>query len=265
MMLAASGVSKSYGAQVVLADVDLVVPPRARIGLVGPNGTGKSTLLRLLAGVDVPDRGAIRRTAAVAVGFLPQERDPLPGETLHAYLARRAGVAEPEEEMDTLAARLIDEPEQAQAYNEALDAFLARGGGDLEQRAQQVLAELGLAVGLEHPLTALSGGEAARAALASILLSRFDVLLLDEPTNDLDVDTLRALEESLLKYSGCVVVISHDRWFLNRIATHMLAFEGDSQVVWFEGNYQDYEADRKRRLGADADQPHRIKYKPLTR
>jgi ATPase subunit of ABC transporter with duplicated ATPase domains len=248
MMLAASGVSKSYGAQVVLADVDLVVPPRARIGLVGPNGTGKSTLLRLLAGVDVPDRGAIRRTAAVAVGFLPQERDPLPGETLHAYLARRAGVAEPEEEMDTLAARLIDEPEQAQAYNEALDAFLARGGGDLEQRAQQVLAELGLAVGLEHPLTALSGGEAARAALASILLSRFDVLLLDEPTNDLDFAGLSRLESFLQAYEGAVVIVSHDRAFLDRTVSKVVELdEWEHGATEYSGGWREYEAERARR------------------
>src|SRR6184192_131428 len=133
--LVAAGVSKSHGAEIVLAGVDLVVPPRARIGLVGPNGAGKSTLLRLLAGVDVPDTGTVR--AVGAVGYLPQERDPLVGETLRAYLARRAGIAEPEGRMDALAARLADEPEQAHAYSDALDAFLARGGGDLEARAQQ--------------------------------------------------------------------------------------------------------------------------------
>ncbi len=165
-MLAATGVSKSHGAQVVFAEVDLVVPPRARIGLVGPNGAGKSTLLRLLAGVEEPDCGEIRRTPALAVGFLPQERDPLPGDTLLAYLARRTGVAEPERRMDELAARLSREPELTQAYTDALQAFLARGGGDLEARAQQTLAELGLEAELERPLAALSGGEAARVALA---------------------------------------------------------------------------------------------------
>src|SRR5947208_2430052 len=192
--LVAAGVSKSYGAEVVLADVDLVVPPHARIGLVGPNGAGKSTLLGLLAGLDAPDRGTIRRSPpTLAVGHLPQERDPLPDETLLAYLARRTGVAEPARRMDELAARLATQPHLTAAYHEALDAFLARGGGDLEARAAATLAELGLAAPLEWPLARLSGGEAARVALASILLSRFDVLLLDEPTNDLDFPGLARL------------------------------------------------------------------------
>src|SRR5205085_10312336 len=182
-VLAATGVSKSHGAQVVLADVDFVVQPRARIGLVGPNGAGKSTLLRLLAGVEQPDRGTIRTTPGLAVGFLPQERDPLPGETLRGYLARRTGIAESERQVDELAARLAAEPEQAAAYAEALEVLLARGGGDLETRALETLVELGLTVDLEHPLTTLSGGGAARVALAAIMLSRVDVLLLDEPTN----------------------------------------------------------------------------------
>jgi ATPase subunit of ABC transporter with duplicated ATPase domains len=248
MMLAASGVSKSYGAKVVLAGVDLVVPPRARVGLVGPNGAGKSTLLRLLAGLDLPDRGAVRKTAALAVGFLPQERDPLPGETLHAYLARRAGVAEPEEKMDALAARLAGEPEQAQAYNEALDAFLARGGGDLELRAKQVLAELGLEAGFEHPLAALSGGEAARAALASILLSRFDVLLLDEPTNDLDFVGLARLESFLEGYEGALVIVSHDRALLDRTVTKVVELdEWTHGAIEYSGGWSEYEAERARR------------------
>src|SRR4051794_35435904 len=158
--LAAAGVSKSHGAQVVLAGVDLVVPPHARIGLVGPNGAGKSTLLRLLAGLETPDRGTIRRDG-LAVGHLPQERDPLEGETLYHYLARRTGVGDAEREMDGYAALLGAEPELAAAYGDALETFLARGGGDLEVRARATLADLGLALPLERELTGLSGGEAA--------------------------------------------------------------------------------------------------------
>ena len=196
--LAAAGVTKSHGAQAVLADVDVVVPPGSRIGLVGPNGTGKSTLLRLLAGLEAPDRGVVRRLpASLAVGHLPQERDPLPGETLLGYLARRTGVAVAAARMDGLAEQLASEPELAVEYHEALDAFLARGGADLEARAEATMAELGFAADLGRPLTALSGGEAARAALAAILLSRFDVLLLDEPTNDLDFAGLAQLESFL--------------------------------------------------------------------
>jgi ATPase subunit of ABC transporter with duplicated ATPase domains len=247
-MLAATGVSKSYGAEVVLADVDLVVQPRARIGLVGPNGTGKSTLLRLLAGVDTPDRGTIRKAATLAVGFLPQEPDPLPGESLLAYLARRAGVAEPERAMDALAERLTNEPEQTDAYSEALDTFLARGGGDLEPRAEQVLADLGLEVGLDRPLTALSGGEAARAALASILLSRFDVLLLDEPTNDLDFAGLARLEAFLQAYDGAAVIVSHDRAFLDRTVTKVVELdEWTHGATEYPGGWSEYEAERARR------------------
>jgi ATPase subunit of ABC transporter with duplicated ATPase domains len=247
-MLAAVNVTMSHGAQVVLSGVDLVVPPRARIGLVGPNGAGKSTLLRLLAGVDPPDRGAVRKTGTIAVGFLPQERDPLPGETLRAYLARRAGVAGPERQMDALAARLADEPEQAHAYTEALDAFLARGGGDLEARAHQVLAELDLEAGLERRLSALSGGEAARAALASILLSRFDVLLLDEPTNDLDFAGLARLESFLQTYDGAIVVVSHDRAFLDRTVTKVVELdEWTHGATEYSGGWSEYEAERGRR------------------
>ncbi len=247
-MLAAVGVSKSHGAEVVLAAVDLVVPAHARIGLVGPNGAGKSTLLRLLAGIDVPERGTIRRTGAVSVGFLPQERDPLPGETLRAYLARRTGVAEPEGSMDALAARLANEPEQTHAYSEALDEFLARGGGDLEIRAQQVLDELGLAADLGRPLTALSGGEAARAALASILLSRFDILLLDEPTNDLDFAGLARLESFLAAYDGAAVIVSHDRAFLDRTVTKVVELdEWTHGATEYTGGWSEYEAERARR------------------
>src|SRR5205085_2646331 len=154
---------------------------------------------------------------------LPQERDPQPGETLRAYLARRTGVAEPESRMDELAARLHDEPERAEEYHAALEAFLARGGGDLDARAQQVLADVGLGVALDRPLDALSGGESARAALASILLSRFDVLLLDEPTNDLDFDGLDRLERFVAGARAAIVVVSHDRAFLDRTVSRVVA------------------------------------------
>jgi ATPase subunit of ABC transporter with duplicated ATPase domains len=247
-MLAALGVSKSHGAQVLLDGVDLVVPPHARIGLVGPNGAGKSTLLRLLAGVEQPDRGTIRAPPGLAVGFLPQERDPLPGETLRAYLARRTGIAEHERDVDELATRLAGEPEQALAYSEALEEFLARGGGDLEARAQQVLAELGLTVDLERPLTALSGGEAARVALASIVLSRADVLLLDEPTNDLDFAGLARLERFLGSFEGAAVIVSHDRAFLDRTVTKVLELDVWSHgATEYAGGWSEYEAERARR------------------
>jgi ATPase subunit of ABC transporter with duplicated ATPase domains len=247
-VLAATGVSKSHGAQVVLANVDLVVPPHARIGLVGPNGTGKSTLLGLLAGADDPDRGTIRATPGLAVGLLPQERDPLPGETLRGYLARRTGVAEPERRMDELAARLTGEPQLTPAYTEALDAFLVRGGGDLEARALQTLAELGLDAELERPFTALSGGEGARAALGSILLSRFDVLLLDEPTNDLDFTGLARLEEFLRAYDGAAVIVSHDRAFLDRTVTRVVELdEWTHGATEYAGGWTEYEAERARR------------------
>ena len=247
--LAAAGIIKSHGAHVVLHGVDLVVPPGSRIGLVGPNGAGKSTLLRLLAGEEEPDRGTVRRNPPVlAVGHLPQERDPLPDETLLAYLARRTGVAAAAERMDELAARLAAEPQLAGDYHDALDAFLARGGGDLESRAAATLAELGLAVELGRPLENLSGGESARAALASILLSRFDVLLLDEPTNDLDFAGLARLESFVRTFDGSIVVVSHDRAFLDRTVRRIVELD-----VWtrgardYAGGWSEYEAERERR------------------
>jgi ATPase subunit of ABC transporter with duplicated ATPase domains len=247
--LVAAGVSKSYGAQVVLAGVDVVVPPAARIGLVGPNGVGKSTLLRLLAGTEEADRGAVRRTPPrLAVGHLPQERDLRAGETLHAYLERRTGVAEAAVRLDGLAVRLAAEPELAAEHAEALDVFLARGGGDLDARAGATLAGLGLDVSLDRTLEGLSGGEAARAALASILLSRFDVLLLDEPTNDLDFAGLARLDAFLASFPGSLVVVSHDRAFLDRTVTRIVELdEWTHGAREFAGGWSDFEAERARR------------------
>ena len=185
--LAAASITKHHAAQLVLSDVTLVVPPGSRIGLVGPNGAGKSTFLRILAGLEEPDVGTVRRLPAeLAVGYLPQESDTDPAESLGAYLGRRTGVAAAAAEMDELARRLEREPKLAERHAAALDRFLLLGGGDLDARAGTVCAEVGLSAPLDAPLGALSGGEAARAQLAAVLLARFDVFLLDEPTNDLD-------------------------------------------------------------------------------
>ena len=217
-MLAATGVSKSHGAHVVLADVDLVVPPGARIGLVGANGAGKSTLLRLLAGLDEPDRGSVRRAPGVSVGFLPQERDVRPGEPLVDYLSRRVGT-------------------------------------DIRSRLPRVARELGLDAALDRPVDDLSGGEAARAALAALLLANVDVLLLDEPTNDLDFEGLDRLERHLASFDGAVVVVSHDRAFLDRTVTRIVELD-----VWtngataYTGGWSEYEADRARRRARHYDE-----------
>jgi ATPase subunit of ABC transporter with duplicated ATPase domains len=241
-LLAATGVSKLHGAEVVLAGVDLVVPPRARIGVVGPNGVGKSTLLRVLAGLEEPDGGTVGSTGAV--GYVPQERDARAGETVRAYLARRTGVGAAEARMDALAARLGAEPELAAEYTDALDAFLARGGEDFEARAEAVLPDLPL----EREVASLSGGEAARAALASILVSRFDVILLDEPTNDLDFAGLERLESFLAEFDGGVVVISHDRAFLDRVVTRIVELdEWTHGATEYAGGWSEYEAERRRR------------------
>jgi ATPase subunit of ABC transporter with duplicated ATPase domains len=241
-LLAVAGVSKFHGANVVLADVDVVVPPGARVGLVGPNGVGKSTLLRLLAGLEQPDAGSVSATGAV--GYVPQERDTRDGETVRAYLARRAGVGAAESRMDALAARLGGEPELAADYADALEEFLARGGEDFDVRAAGALPE----VPLDREVATLSGGEAARAALASILLSRFDVLLLDEPTNDLDFDGLAELERFLREFGGAAVVVSHDRAFLDRVVTRVVELdEWTHGATEYAGGWTEYEAERARR------------------
>jgi len=225
---------KGYGDNLLIDNLDFTLPRGGIVGVIGPNGAGKTTLFRMIMGVEQPDAGTLRIGETVRVGHVDQSRDALDANKT-VFEEITGGQDEIELGKRKVASR---------AY---VSWFNFKGG------AQQ------------RKVGTLSGGERNRVHLAKLLKQGSNLLLLDEPTNDLDVDTLRSLEEALLGFAGCAVVISHDRWFLDRIATHMLAFEGDSQVVWFEGNYQDYEADRHRRLGAEADQPHRIKYRKLTR
>jgi energy-dependent translational throttle protein EttA len=234
VVVEARGVRKAYGDLLLMDDVEFTLPKGGIVGVIGPNGAGKTTLFRMITGQEKPDGGALRLGETVKVGYVDQSRDAL-GADRTVWEEISGGRDEIELGKRTVASR---------AY---VSWFNFKG------RDQQ------------RKVGSLSGGERNRVHLAKLLKGGANLLLLDEPTNDLDVDTLRALEEALLSFAGCAVVISHDRWFLDRIATHMLAFEGDSKVVWFQGNYQDYEADRHRRLGAEADQPHRIKYRKLTR
>jgi energy-dependent translational throttle protein EttA len=234
IVVEARGLKKAYGDTVLFDDLTFTLPRGGIVGVIGPNGAGKTTTFKLITGQEKPDAGTIRLGETVQVGYVDQSRDALdPNKSVFDEIT--GGVDELEMGKKKVASR---------AY---VSWFNFKGG-------QQ-----------QRKVGSLSGGERNRVHLAKLLRKGSNLLLLDEPTNDLDVDTLRALEEALLNYAGCAVVISHDRWFLDRIATHILAFEGDSETVWFEGNYQDYEADRKRRLGAQADQPHRIKYRKLTR
>ncbi len=234
LVIEVDAVNKAFGDQLLIEDLAFKVPPGAIVGVIGANGAGKTTLIRMINGLEAPDAGSIRLGDTVALGYVDQSRDALDGaKTVWEE------ISEGLDEVDLGSRRM-----QSRAY---VSQFNFRGP-DQQKKVGQ-----------------LSGGERNRVHLAKVLKSGANVILLDEPTNDLDVDTLRALEDALLDFPGCAFVISHDRWFLDRIATHIIAFEGDSQVVWFEGNYGDYEADRKRRLGADAEQPHRIKYRPLTR
>jgi len=234
IVVEARGVRKGYGDLLLMDDVTFTLPRGGIVGVIGPNGAGKTTLFRMITGQEQPDGGMLRLGETVQIGYVDQSRDALAADK-SVWEEISGGHDEVELGKRTVASR---------AY---VSWFNFKG------RDQQ------------RKVGALSGGERNRVHLAKLLKRGANLLLLDEPTNDLDVDTLRALEEALLSFAGCAVVISHDRWFLDRIATHMLAFEGDSKVVWFEGNYQDYEADRHRRLGAEADQPHRIKYRKLTR
>jgi len=231
--IVATNVTKEYGATVVLGGMSLTVPPGARIGVTGPNGSGKSTLLRILAGVDEPTAGTVTRSGTVA--YLPQEPERRAGETLLDFLARRTGVADAEREMES----------GGPGYHDALERFLALGGADLEARARKVCKRLGIRVPLDAALPTLSGGEAARVSLAALLLSRFDVLCLDEPTNDLDFDGLERLERFVQRYDGSIVVVSHDRAFLDRTITRVVAFDAETRKVSeFAGTYGEFERER---------------------
>jgi ATPase subunit of ABC transporter with duplicated ATPase domains len=252
--LAARSLTKHHGDQVVLDGVSLVVSPGARIGVVGPNGSGKSTLLRLLAGLDAPDRGRVERLPVLTVGYLPQEPDVRPDETLLAYLARRTGVAPAAARLDELAARLGAEPELAAEHADALARFLALGGDDLDARARTVAADVGLdSDRLRVPLGTFSGGQAARATLAAILLTRFDVLLLDEPTNDLDFAGLALLERFLATTHSAVVLVSHDRELLDRVSTSVLELRADGGAREYPGGYADFERVRERERRGEYD------------
>ncbi len=234
IVVEARNLRKGYGDRLLIDDLSFTLPRGGIVGVIGPNGAGKTTLFRMITGQEAPDAGTLRLGETVQLGYVDQNRDALdPDKT--AWEEISGGEDELVVGKRTVASR-------------AYASWFNFKGRDQQRR-----------------VGTLSGGERNRVHLAKLLKTGSNLLLLDEPTNDLDVDTLRSLEDALLAFAGCAVVISHDRWFLDRIATHMLAFEGDSKVVWFEGNYQDYEADRKRRLGAEADRPHRIKYRKLIR
>jgi energy-dependent translational throttle protein EttA len=234
VVVEARNLRKGYGDNLLIENLNFTLPRGGIVGVIGPNGAGKTTLFRMITGQEKPDAGTLKLGDTVQIGYVDQSREAL-------------------------------------AANKTVWEEISGGHDEVELGKRKVASRAYVSwfnfkgATQQRKVGTLSGGERNRVHLAKLLKRGSNLLLLDEPTNDLDVDTLRALEEALLNFAGCAVLISHDRWFLDRIATHMLAFEGDSQVVWFEGNYQDYEADRKRRLGAAADQPHRIKYRKLTR
>ncbi|MFE4857012.1 ABC-F family ATP-binding cassette domain-containing protein [Streptomyces sp. NPDC056670] len=245
--LVAKDLAAGHGDRTLFAGLDLVVAPGDVIGLVGPNGAGKSSLLRLLAGLDTPEQGELRLSPpGASVGHLPQEPDRRPGETVRAFLARRTGVAAAQETMDTATQALVDgAPGADDAYADSLERWLALGGADLDERAEEVAASLGLTTGLDQPMTALSGGQAARAGLASLLLSRYDVFLLDEPTNDLDLDGLERLEAFVKGLRAGTVVVSHDREFLARTVTKVLELDlAQQQINLYGGGYEAYLEER---------------------
>ena len=250
MRVRLAGVVKGYGAQKVLDQVTLTVGLHARIGLVGPNGVGKSTLLRIVAGLEEPDGGTVSRAPEhLTAGYLPQVRGAEENESLLDVLARRTGVSAAERELQTTAAALARGESAETRYDLALERYLSLGAGGFEARAQAMCAELGLTVELTRPAAGLSGGETARAALASILLSRFDLLLLDEPTNDLDFDGLERLERFVRHYDGAIVLVSHDREFLDRTVTRILVFDAETRKASeFAGTYEAYERERAREL-----------------
>ncbi|MDO8288835.1 MAG: energy-dependent translational throttle protein EttA [Parvibaculum sp.] len=234
VVVEAVGLSKAFGDRLLIEGLSFQLPPGGIVGIIGPNGAGKTTLFRMLTGLDTPDEGTLKVGDTVVMGYVDQSRDDLvPTKTVWEEISGGTDIIE-----------LGKTTMPSRAY---VGAFNFKGS-DQQKKVGQ-----------------LSGGERNRVHLAKMLKSGANLLLLDEPTNDLDVDTLRALEDALVAFAGCAIVISHDRWFLDRIATHILAFEGDSHVEWFEGNYQEYEADRKKRLGAAAEIPHRIKYKRFSR
>jgi ATP-binding cassette ChvD family protein len=234
LVVEAEGLTKAYGDRLLIENLNFKLPPGGIVGVIGPNGAGKTTLFRMLTGQEKPDAGTLRVGDTVHMGYVDQSRDTLDAKkTVWEEISGGVDVLE-------LGKRTMPSRAYVGAFNFK--------GGDQQKKVGQ-----------------LSGGERNRVHLAKMLKSGANLLLLDEPTNDLDVETLRALEAALEDFAGCAMIISHDRWFLDRIATHMLAFEGDSHVEWFEGNFQDYEADKKRRLGIDADRPHRIKYKRFSR
>jgi ATPase subunit of ABC transporter with duplicated ATPase domains len=246
MRVQLAGVGKHYGAQVILDQVTLTIGPKARIGLVGPNGVGKTTLLRIVAGHEHPDTGTvIRAPERLTIGYLEQERRHEAGVSALQTLARRAGITGAERELEESARALADGASAADRYSAALDRLVALGAGDFESRARAICAELGLGVDLHRGLAGLSGGEAARVALAAILLSRFDLLLLDEPTNDLDFDGLERLERFLASYRGALVIVSHDRELLDRTVDRIVSMEPDTRIVreW-AGGWSDYEVAR---------------------
>jgi ATP-binding cassette ChvD family protein len=234
VVIEADGLAKGYGDRLLIDNLSFKLPRGGIVGVIGPNGAGKTTLFRMITGQEKPDAGKLRVGETVKLAYVDQTRDDLKPED-NVWKAISEG-----NDQIQLGARTVPSRAYVSSFNFK--------GADQQKLLKQ-----------------LSGGERNRVHLARMLKSGANVLLLDEPTNDLDVDTLRALEEALLEFAGCVVVISHDRWFLDRIATHILAFEGDSNVVWFEGNFEEYEEDKKRRLGPEAVQPHRIKYRKLTR
>ncbi|MFC4122741.1 ABC-F family ATP-binding cassette domain-containing protein [Nonomuraea zeae] len=244
--LIAKELAAGHGDQVLFADLDLVVAPGDVVGLVGANGAGKSTLLRLLAGLDAPEQGSVRLTPPTAnVGHLPQEPERRPGETVAEFLARRTGVAAAQRALDAATEALVS-GDPGDAYSEALDRWLALGGADLEERAGEVTAGLGLAVDLNQEMTSLSGGQAARAGLASLLLSRYDLFLLDEPTNDLDLDGLERLERFVTSLRAGTVVVSHDREFLTRCVNRVLELDfAQQQVHAYGGGYDAYLNERE--------------------
>lgn len=234
LVLEAKDMKKAFGEKLLFDELNFNLPAGGIVGVIGPNGAGKTTLMRIITGQETPDSGAFRLGETVKLGYVDQSRDALdPNKTVWQEISDGFDIL-------MLGKREVPSRGYVSQFNFK--------GGDQQKKVGQ-----------------LSGGERNRVHMAKMLKSGANVLLLDEPTNDLDVDTLRALEEALMDFPGCAVITSHDRWFLDRLATHILAFEGDSKVVWFEGNYAEYEADRHRRLGTDADTPHRIKYKPIVR